>query len=61
MDKKYFCRSILDSSFNAFSMALSHKWDVKYGFTYVLTFVSLTSDGLGGVNVKNLKEDLAKF
>ena len=30
-------------------MALYHKWDVKNGFTYVLTFFSLISDGLGGV------------
>ena len=30
-------------------MALYHKWDVKNGFAYVLQFVSLISDGLGGV------------
>ena len=30
-------------------MALYHKWDVKNGFTYVLTFFSLISGGLGGV------------
>ena len=30
-------------------MALYHKWDVKNAFTYVLTFFSLISDGLGGV------------
>ena len=30
-------------------MALYHKWDVKNGFTYVLQFFSLISDGLGGV------------
>ena len=30
-------------------MALYHKWDVKNGFAYVLTFFSLISDGLGGV------------
>ena len=40
-----------------FSMALYHKWDVKYGFVYVLTFFSLISDGLGGVcTVKFLGE-----
>ena len=31
-------------------MTLFHKWDVKNGFAYVLTFFSLNSDGLGGVN-----------
>ena len=31
-------------------MALYHKWDVKNGFAYVLTFFSLISDGQGGVN-----------
>ena len=31
-------------------MALYHEWDVKNGFTYVLTFFSLISDGLGGVS-----------
>ena len=30
-------------------MALDHKWDVKNGFVYVLTFFSLISDGLGSV------------
>ena len=30
-------------------MALYDKWDVKNGFTYVLQFFSLISDGLGGV------------
>ena len=30
-------------------MALYHKWDVKNGFAYVLTFFSLISDGLGSV------------
>ena len=30
-------------------MALYHKWDVKNGFAYVLTFFSLISDSLGGV------------
>ena len=30
-------------------MALYHKWDVKNGFAYVLQFLSLISDGLGGV------------
>ena len=30
-------------------MALCHKWDVKNGFTYVLQFFSLISDGLGGM------------
>ena len=30
-------------------MALYHKWDVKNGFTYVLTPFSLISKGLGGV------------
>ena len=28
---------------------LCHKWDVKNGFTYVLQFFSLISDGLVGV------------
>ena len=27
-----------------------HKWDVKNGFAYVLTFFSLISDGLGSVS-----------
>ena len=31
-------------------MAFYHKWNVKNGFTYVLQFFSLISDGLGGVN-----------
>ena len=30
-------------------MALYHKWDVKNGFAYVLTFFSLISDVLGSV------------
>ena len=30
-------------------MALYHKWDVKNGFSYVLQFFSLISDGLGCV------------
>ena len=30
-------------------MASYHKWDVKNGFAYVLTFFSFISDGLGGV------------
>jgi hypothetical protein len=30
-------------------MALYHKWDVKIGFAYVLTFFSLISGGLGSV------------
>ena len=30
-------------------MALYNKWDVKNGFLYVLQFLSLISDGLGGV------------
>ena len=30
-------------------MAFYHKWDVKNGFFYVLTFFSLISDGLGSV------------
>ena len=34
---------------HTFSMALYHKWDVKNAFTYVLTFFSLISDGLGSV------------
>ena len=34
---------------HTFSMALYHKWDVKNGFVYVLTFFSFISDGLGGV------------
>ena len=29
--------------------ALYHKWDVKNGFSFVLQFFSLISDGLGGV------------
>ena len=33
-------------------MASYHKWDVKNGFAYVLTFFSLISDGLSGVNWK---------
>ena len=42
---------------HTFSMALYHKWDVKNGFAYVLTFFSLISDGLGGVcTVKFLGE-----
>ena len=32
-------------------MALYHKGDVKNGFTYVLQFFSLISDGLGGVDL----------
>ena len=39
----------LPGFFYTFSMALYHKWDVKNGFTYVLTFFSLISDGLGCV------------
>ena len=35
-------------------MALYHKWDVKNGFTYVLTFFSLISKGLGGVACSSL-------
>ena len=31
-------------------MAIHHKWDVKNGFAYVLTFFSLISDGLGSVH-----------
>ena len=31
-------------------MALYHKWDVKNGFTYALTFFSLISDDLGVVS-----------
>ena len=31
-------------------MALYHKWDVKNGFAYLLTFFSLISDGLGSVH-----------
>ena len=34
---------------HTFNMALYHKWDVKNGFTYELTFFSLISDGLGSV------------
>jgi hypothetical protein len=30
-------------------MAFYHKWDVKNGFTFVLQFFSLISDGFGGV------------
>ena len=36
-------------------MALYHKWDVKNGFAYVLTFFSLISDGLGGVGTEQLE------
>ena len=35
----------------SFSMALYHKWDVKNGFDYGLTFFSLISDGLGSVSL----------
>ena len=31
-------------------MALYHKWDIKNGFAYALTFFSLISDGLGSVS-----------
>ena len=31
-------------------MATYHKWIVKNDFVYVLQFLSLISDGLGGVN-----------
>ena len=34
-------------------MTLYHKWDVKNGFAYVLTFFSLISDSLGGVYREN--------
>ena len=30
-------------------MAFYHKWDFKNGFPYVLQFLSLISDSLGGV------------
>jgi hypothetical protein len=30
-------------------MALYYKWDVKNGFSFVLQFFILISDGLGGV------------
>ena len=33
-------------------MALYRKWDVKNDFAYVLQFISLISDGLGGVQWK---------
>ena len=36
-------------------MALYHKWNVKNGFTYVLTFFSLISDDLGSVSSTALK------
>ena len=36
---------------HTFSMALYHKWDVKNGFTFMLQFFSLISDGLDGVMV----------
>ena len=36
-------------------MALYHKWDVKNGFAYALTFFSLISNGLGGVACITLK------
>ena len=43
-------------------MALYHRWVVKNGFAYVLTFFSLISDGQGGVNyVGNLVEEGGGF
>ena len=36
-------------------MALYHKWDVKNGFAYVLTFFSLISAGLGGARPENAR------
>ena len=46
------CDSLLASKdfLHTFSMALYHKWNVKNGFAYVLTFFSLISDGLGSVS-----------
>ena len=35
--------------FFTFSMALYNKWDIKNGFTDVLTFFSFISDSVGGV------------
>ena len=32
-------------------MTLYNKWNVENGFAYVLTFFSLISEGLGGVQV----------
>ena len=40
-----------------FSMALYHKWDVKNGFAYVLQSFSLIFDGLGGVQMANIKTE----
>ena len=40
-------------------MALYHKWDVKNGFTFMLQFFSLISNGLGGVMVVLSKETLS--
>ena len=40
-------------------MALYHKWDVKNGFAYALTFFSLIFDGLG--SVQNLESTFAAF
>ena len=40
----------LQDFLHTFNMALYPIWDVKNGFTYGLTFFSLISDGLGGVN-----------
>ena len=34
---------------HTFSMALHHKWNVKNGISYVITFFSLIFEGLGGV------------
>ena len=39
-------------------MALYHKWDVKNGLVYVLTFFSLISDGLGSVIYRGLAQGL---
>jgi hypothetical protein len=38
-------------------MALYHKWDVKNGFAYVLQFFPLIFDGLGGVQMANIKTE----
>ena len=38
---------------------MDHKWDVKNGFGYVLTFFSLISDSIGGVsNIEISRSDL---
>ena len=48
MDRAYGSTSFQDFLYT-FSMALYHKWDVKNDSAFMLQFVSLISDGLGGV------------